>query len=318
MWIKTIALSAVLAVSVAQAEEKAGPLKASYKTDLLTDGVYVIHGPVSFPNEQNQGFMNNPSFIIGDDGVVVVDPGGSVQTGEMVLSHIEKTTDKPIVAVFNSHVHGDHWLGNQAIRDKYPDVPIYAHRQLATRVIAGAGAEWLEMALRVTGHATAGTKVVMADHLVNDGDVIKVAGLTFNMMNNGKAHTDTDIMVHVAEKDLVYLGDNCGNQRLLRLENGSFRGNIAALKSAIDTGAKYFVPGHGPSGGPEVASNYREYLNIVYNTVKQGYEDGLADFEIRPLVVEKITEWKNWDGFEVTFGNHLSTAYLEAEAADFE
>jgi glyoxylase-like metal-dependent hydrolase (beta-lactamase superfamily II) len=36
----------------------------------------------------------------------------------------EKITNKPIVAVFNTHVHGDHWLGNQAIVERYPAVKI--------------------------------------------------------------------------------------------------------------------------------------------------------------------------------------------------
>jgi ribonuclease BN (tRNA processing enzyme) len=51
----------------------------------------------------------------------------------------EKITNKPIVAVFNTHVHGDHWLGNQAIVERYPAVKIYAHPNMieqANRLIA--------------------------------------------------------------------------------------------------------------------------------------------------------------------------------------
>jgi glyoxylase-like metal-dependent hydrolase (beta-lactamase superfamily II) len=31
------------------------------------------------------------------------------------------------INIFNTHVHGDHWLGNQAIVERYPAVKIYAH-----------------------------------------------------------------------------------------------------------------------------------------------------------------------------------------------
>ena len=60
--------------------------------------------------------ITNPAFVIGADGVVVIDPGSSVQTGEMVLRQIGQVTGLPVVAVFNTHIHGDHWLANQAIR----------------------------------------------------------------------------------------------------------------------------------------------------------------------------------------------------------
>ena len=49
------------------------------------------------------------------DGVILVDPGSTYQVGKQVLAEIKKVTTKPVVAVFNTHIHGDHWLGNQAI-----------------------------------------------------------------------------------------------------------------------------------------------------------------------------------------------------------
>ena len=110
-----------------------------YRFEAVTKGVYVMHGPLQEPSKQNQGFMNNPAFVITDAGVVVVDPGSSVQTGEMVLRQVAKVTDKPLLAVLNTHVHGDHWLGNQAMREFAPEVPIYAHPKMLEAVEAGAG-----------------------------------------------------------------------------------------------------------------------------------------------------------------------------------
>jgi len=52
--------------------------------------------------------------------------------------------------------------------------------------------------------------------------------------------------------------------------------------------------------------------------VQAGYEDGKADFEIRPELLPKLTAWQDWAGFEHELGGLLSAAYLEAEAADFE
>jgi len=315
---KVFGLAAILAVGVAIATQIGPPIRGEWVPEQVADDVYVIHGPLGMPNPENQGFMNNPAFIVGETGVVVVDPGSSVQVGEMLLARIEKVTDKPVVAVFNSHIHGDHWLGNQAIKAKYPDAPIYGHERVGPKVIAGAGAQWIQLMLDLTEKATAGTQIVKPDHPVKDGDVIQAAGMNFLVYNNDKAHTDTDIMVLVKEKGVMFLGDNAGHERILRLEGGSFRGNVAALNTALESDATVFVPGHGPTAGTEAASRYRDYLAKVYEVVAAGYQDGKADFEIRPDLVPQLDAWKEWQGFEELLGSHISAAYLEAEAADFE
>ncbi len=314
---KSWLLGLLLLTGVAYALQKALPIRGEWTPEQIASGVYVIHGPKELPSPDNQGFMNNPAFIVTDAGVVVVDPGSSVQVGEMVLARIEKVTDKPVLAVFNSHIHGDHWLGNQAIRARYPDVPIYGHERVGPKVIAGAGTQWIELMLSMTQNATAGTEIVKADHPVKDGDEILIDGLTYRIMNNDKAHTDTDIMIHVPERELMFLGDNAGHERILRLEGGSFPGNVEALNNAMATGAKVFVPGHGPSGGKEVAERYRDYLNTVYETAQYGVEEGMSDFELRPLLVPKLAAWQDWAGFETELGKHINGAFLEAEAAAF-
>nr|WP_231892881.1 MBL fold metallo-hydrolase [endosymbiont of unidentified scaly snail isolate Monju] len=81
--------------------------------------------------------MNNPSFLVTEQGVVVVDPGGTLQAGRMLVGKIRATTDKPVLAVFNTHVHGDHWLGNQAIVEAWPQAVIYAHPKMIEEAKAG-------------------------------------------------------------------------------------------------------------------------------------------------------------------------------------
>lgn len=314
---RTWLIGLLLIAGAAYALQKAAPLRGEWLPEQIAPGVYVIHGPTELPSPSNQGFMNNPAFVVTDQGVVVIDPGSSVQVGEMVLARIEKVTEKPVLAVFNSHIHGDHWLGNQAIRARYPEVPIYGHERVGTKVIAGAGTEWVELMLRMTEQATAGTEVISPDHPVEDGDVIEVGGLSYRVMNNDKAHTDTDIMLYVKELKVMFLGDNAGYGRILRLEGGSFAGNIEALENAMATEATVFIPGHGRTGGSEVPRAYRDYLQTLYATAQEGVEEGLADFEIRPLLMPKLEPWSQWAGFDVELGKHINGAYLEAEAAAF-
>lgn len=301
----------------ADAAKKGPPLAAKYTADRITDAVYVIHGPVADPGVENQGFMNNPAFVLTDAGVVVIDPGSSVQSGEMVIEKIREVTDQPVVATFSSHIHGDHWLGNQAIREVWPDAKLYGHPNLISLVDAGEGQAWVDLMLRLTEGATSGTSVVAADIAVNDGDSISIGGKTFAIHHTGKAHTTSDIVVHVVEEDVLFLGDNAMNRRLGRIDDGSFKGLIAVLKKAIDINGKHYVPGHGPSGGKEVAEQFLLLVSTIYETVQKEYENDLADFEMKPVIVSKLDQWKDWQGFEHGIGKFISLAYIEVEEDAF-
>ena len=96
-----------------------------FSAEKVSNHVYVIHGPTELPNETNEGFMNNPAFVVADTGVVVVDPGSSVHTGNMLLREIRKITDMPVIAVFDTHVHGDH--SYQTSHDQQHGQVFYRH-----------------------------------------------------------------------------------------------------------------------------------------------------------------------------------------------
>jgi len=315
---KKAALIVSLVMLMADAwADKAPPLRANYSPEEIATGIYVIHGPEGKPNPENQGFMNNPGFVLTDAGVVVIDPGSSVQVGEMVLEKIKGITDKPVVAVFDTHVHGDHWLGNQAIHQAYPDAAIYGHPLMIEKVKQGTGDSWIDLMMNRTDGATAGTVVVNATQPVDQGDTMTIGGTSFAVLHNGKAHTQTDIMIHVVERGVIFLGDNSAYGVFIRMSDGNFAGNIAALNIALESGATVFVPGHGKTGGLRVASEFRDYLQTVLDGVQQYYAEDLSDFEIKPKLLPRLSAWKGWKGFDDEVGKHIGIAYLEVESADF-
>ena len=173
----------------------------------LTDNVYVVHGTRSMPDRDNKGFISNSGFVVSDDGVVIIDTGGSFQIGEMLLQKISEVTDKPVIAVFNTHVHGDHWMGNAAIRKAYPDARIYAHERAIERLQSGEAEQWLDIFMQSTGGAIEGTEIVLPDNALKGGESIQAAGNTFNIHHTGKAHTDNDIMIEYPERKTLFAGD---------------------------------------------------------------------------------------------------------------
>ncbi len=294
---------------------------AAQVPDIAPDRVgpnsYVIHGPLGRPSVDNLGFMNNPGFIVTPEGVVVIDPGGSLQTGEMVLRQIRKISPLPIIALLNTHIHGDHWLGNQAFRGAFPEVPIYGHRNMLQQVAAGEGERWRKTMLRLTSGATEGTQVIGPDRAIEANQEIIIGGIRFNIIYQPKAHSDTDIMIEIPSEGLLFLGDNVLSNRLGQMTHGTFKGNIAAIGLALQSKVEKFVPGHGVTGGRVMVKTYQNYLTLIRGKVTELLEDGLADYEMKPVIRKLTQDYSAWNGYEDELGRHVNLAYLEVEAEMF-
>ncbi|MEG3620188.1 MBL fold metallo-hydrolase [Magnetovibrio sp. PR-2] len=316
--LSVVCLSVVTAeahdVQVAEAEVRKMPLVN------VTPSVYVIHGMVSLPTNDNNAFINNPGFVVTPKGVVVIDPGASTGVGKILLEHIASVTDKPVVAVINTHVHGDHWFGNHAVRKAYPDVPIYAHRKAIARIRGGADKEWLSLFQRMAPVAMAGTEIVRPNQKLDGGEELILGGESFNILYPvDHAHTDSDIMIEIPGEQTMFLGDVVMNNRAFgnRPHESSFSGMEDAIRIVLDRpGIKHFIPGHGPIGGRDMVENYLNLVATLRASVTKYYKAGEADFEMREKVLAELGAYSSWYGFDV-MGRNISFVYLEVEDENF-
>jgi len=287
-----------------------------FKFVAVTDNVYVMHGPLTPPNRDNRGFMNNPAVIESETGLILIDPGSSLLVGDKILEEVAKISTKPVLAVFNSHIHGDHWLGNQAVKRAYPEIDIYAHAKTIAQSQASEGASWLQLMLQLTGDFSRGTEIVPANQPVKHDDRIIIDGEEFIIHSLLPSHTDTDIMIEHVGSRTIFMGDNCFNLRMGRYDNSSsIIGTIAAMEYVAARNFDNVVPGHGPSGGiEEVIMPYLNYLRKLEKVVKEGLEAELEDYEIKAKVLPQFAYMKHWSEFDVQFGLNLNKMYLELEA----
>lgn len=209
-------------------------------------------------------------IVLTSAGVVVFDPGGSAWAGEMVIEKIKSISREPVVALFDSHAHGDHWLGNEGIKRAYPDAIIYGHPTMKDRVTGADGDFWLTQIEKLTEGTAGGKQVIAQDRVVNDGDVIEVGDTQFRIYHTGPAHTDSDIMIEIVDQNALFTGDVIRNGLLGIMEaDASFAGNIAAIDVIMEKNFKYYIPGHGRIGGIEIAWNYRTYLDTLLSKVRE-------------------------------------------------
>jgi len=288
-----------------------------YAFEKVANNTWVIHGPRELPNPENKGFINNPGIVKTSAGLVIIDPGSTLQVGENVLAKVKKISDEDIVAVFNTHIHGDHWLANQAIKAAYPKVKIYGHTNMLAEIEDGAGDNWVKLMDSMTEGASKGTTVVGPNNAVENSRVIKVGDTTFKIHNYGVAHTKTDIMIEVVENSVVFLGDNVLSLRIPRTSDGTFQGNISAIKKILETNAKTYVPGHGPAGDKTMVKTYLNYLTLVYQAAQKAFEDDLDSSDVINITRETTTAYKDWPGYKELLGPQGAQAYSEVEAAEF-
>jgi glyoxylase-like metal-dependent hydrolase (beta-lactamase superfamily II) len=123
------ALVAALTSAPMFAQAPAQSASQSFEIVPVASGVYAAIG--------KNGVFGNGAFIVGPDGVVVVDTQLRPSWARDLIAEIRKVTDKPVRYVINTHWHGDHTLGNQAYAAAFgPNVAFVAQTNTREDLIA--------------------------------------------------------------------------------------------------------------------------------------------------------------------------------------
>ena len=290
-----------------------------YPLDQVSKHIYVVHGTQELPSPESRGFMNNPSAILTKNGVIIVDPGSSEEIGKQLLKKLRDVSDKPVIAVFNTHVQGDHWLGNHGIREVYPKVPIYAHIRMIERVNAGEGQDWIKLFMGMTKGAVDGTKVVGPNIGLKGGEELVLDGVTLRIHHTGHAHTDHDLMIEVVEDKGLFFGDIVAARRVPNSDvpqDASFRGSINAIKTMLNRPIDIYIPGHGRSGGREVPESSLHFLQALYASVTKYFKQDLESYEMKGKVIDDMKEYKDWNNFN-EMDRVINFVFQEVERENF-
>lgn len=298
-----------------------GPPVPDIAPEQLSRHVWMIYAQDGFPTQENQGMMANVLFVVTDAGVVVLDTGASLQIGQMAIRMIRKVTPKPVVAVFNSHYHGDHWLGNHAFVEAFgAGLPMYALPHTIEQIKGHEGNLWRSLMERWTNQSTMGTRVMAPNRAVAHGQVFDFGNVQLRLHHYGQAHTPSDLSVEVVQDRLTYVGDIAMENRIANIDDGSYPGTFKyyeALQKAA--GAQLWVPGHG-RGGKDLLDSYGTFLKGIWEPCVQAVEAGVPLEAAKGRVLQDprvASRAKTMAGFDSNIGKYTSLAYLEAEKVAF-
>lgn len=291
------------------------PSLANPNVTKVSDRVYALIGDMDVPNEHNQGFICNSSFVITNSGVVVIDPGGSLQVGQMIIKEIRKRTSLPITHVLNSHHHADHWMGNHAFAGLTPKPLIMGHEFMVTTA-ADIGERWLQIIAEMTGGQNKGTQAVVPEKILRGDETLEIGGLQFVLFHPKHAHTRGDIAVLIPQEKVLIAGDILFYLRTPGFQDASPLGNAQALRELKKLDFDKVVPGHGPVTDKSGVDYMLSFINTLEQGVTQYLNEGLQDFEMKDKL--DMGHFHNMSGFKERFGVTVNRMYLEVEAREFQ
>jgi len=291
----TTLLFGVLALALALPAPKA---EDNFTLVKVADGVYAA---VAKPGGLASG---NAGFVVGDDGVLMVDTFFTPVAVEDLIAAIGAETKQPVKYALNTHYHLDHTGGNQVLAAR--GVPIIAHekvmewqtvknrrflpaaddlqkrRDSAAKQLNDIPADQadkrapLERQLRRID-AMLSIKLTNPTVTFATGTVHLHLGKREVLLFTLPGHTGGDVLAYVPDANVVYTGDMGWRKTLPNLVDANVNDWITSLdKILADYPNVKFVPGHGEVATAADMREFRDYLDDLRTRVKKAIADGLT------------------------------------------
>ena len=232
----------------------------------------------------------NSGFIVGGDGVMVIDAMMVASMVRPYLEEIRRVTDKPIRYVVNTHHHVDHALGNQF----YLPAEIVSHRGCREALVArGADVETLSQRWPQYREDWVETRLTPASITYEDKMVVHLGDRVIELLHPGPAHTYGDTLVYLPQEKVLFTGDVAFYYLTPLARDGHISNWIRVASGILDhLDATTLMPGHGPVSGKEVVSKTLRYLRLVKRTSRSHFQRGASVEEASRAV--RLGEYAGW------------------------
>lgn len=247
--------------------------RAELKAVKVTDTVYALVGEKSQRSAEN--LANNATFgvIITDEGVVLVDAGGSYKGAEQIEEAIEKITDKPVRIVINTGGQDHRWIGNSYWAKQ--DAQLIASEAAVADQKARASIEQT-MLSQLIGKSLDGTEPAFAIDTFSDELTIYLGGREIQIVHTDAAHTPGDSFVWLPDEKVAFSGDIVFTERMLGvLEVSNSSGWIASFEAMAAMKPEHVVPGHGaPTTLEKAKADTYDYLVNLREKMREHIDNG--------------------------------------------
>lgn len=204
---------------------------SSIKVQSVAEGIYYVDSGLA-----------NSGFVVANSSVIAIDSQMLAPTAQKVLKAIAGITPKPLRTMILTHSDPDHVNG----------LPEYPHgMQIIAQENTGPQMqEALDNPLRNKTATPADLKNYLPTKTVKDDETVVIDGVTLRLMHIAPAHTDSDLVIYLPEKNVVFAGDiltpDFSDYPGIHLDkHGSSLGWIKTMRALIALNADTYVSGHG-------------------------------------------------------------------------
>jgi cyclase len=243
-------------------------------------GVYAaIDGP-----EHKAG--SNAGFVVGDDGVLVIDAFFTPDAARALVGEIRRITPKPIRYVVNTHYHLDHTGGDQVLRDA--GAVIIAHRNVRGWVRVNNVNLFGD---RITPELKARIAALPLPDVTTDKDLVVWLGSRKVVVRTVLGHTGGDLIVAVPDAHVLFTGDMLWRKVAPNLIDGlvkEWAATDADFERIADAAQTTFAPGHGDLADVADVRGFHAYLLDLRRLVGAGRKARLKGDALVQSVAPKL------------------------------
>jgi cyclase len=223
----------------------------------------------------------NTGFVIGKNGILMIDSSFSPDDAKQVLKNIRSVTQKPIKYLFNTHHHADHTFGNQVFSAK-----VVAHRDCKNIMTGLLEKEWSQDSIDKYVEENPEWKkklnnlnITLPDTVFDDKWEIDLGNVKVNLIHTG-GHTKDSSIAHIASSKVLFAGDLIFQGRYPFMRDGDSREWLLALKKIRNLDFEALVPGHGYLCDRSEVEHHIDYFENLLENCKKFTNEGLSPDEI--------------------------------------
>lgn len=228
----------------------------------LSDRVYamIATGPTA-----PEGLGANSGFVVGTDGVLVIDSRYTPGLANELLAAIRSVTDAPVKYVVNTHYHPDHAWGNTVFKAQGAVIVARPETREALLKYSPAYLEFYRQRSAETYDLLRDVTIAPPDTTFGAETEIDLGGVTVSLRHYGPAHTAGDCVVIVPRDRIAFVGGLLSNGYHPNMGDpgADFDNWIATLDKLAAAKFRRVVPGQGTVCGPEEFAEESSYITTI-------------------------------------------------------
>jgi glyoxylase-like metal-dependent hydrolase (beta-lactamase superfamily II) len=285
---KSLLCAVVAAIALSSLAMAANSPAPDFELVNLGEGVWAAIGNDSGKAGANAG------FVVGTDGVAVIDTFEDPGAAKELLAAIRKITPLPIRFVVNTHYHLDHVNGNDVFAAA--GASILAQRNVRDWMRTENLKWWGD---KIKPEVKAQVESLKLPDIVYDRGVDLYLGSRKLEVRSYPGHTGGDSTVYLHDAGVVFCGDLFWKAHIPNLTDANTSEWSKTLDTLVGYGAGKFVPGHGEPGTALDVKAFQQYLTDLRSAVGQAQAAGNSgDALVQTVMPELRAKYGSWGFFQ--------------------